>query len=115
MSLFAYFCRYLCRCWFVYVLVDFCRAFLIAGRRLQAIILEMEHRRRKTFFPHIDPIVRFSDHKFMERYRLPKEVVYGLARDYVNLGFCSTSLGTRGGGLSGTERVSKEKNLENAG
>lgn len=63
-------------------------------------------RRPKTFFPHIDPMARFSDQKFVERYRLPKDVVRTLAMDYENLGFCSTSLSTRGGGLSGIERVS---------
>lgn len=63
-------------------------------------------RRPKTFFPHIDPMERFSDKKFVERYRLPKDVVRALATDYEVLGFCSTSLDARGGGLSGIERVS---------
>lgn len=66
----------------------------------------MEHRRRKQFYPRVDPMERFSDEKFVERYRLPKDVVRQLAVDYEVLGFCSTSLGARGGGLSGVERVS---------
>lgn len=63
-------------------------------------------RQPKTFFPRVDPMARFSDEKFVERYRLPKDVVRQLASDYEILGFCSTSLSASGGGLSGVERVS---------
>lgn len=66
-------------------------------------------RRSKTYFPRINPILHFSDHKFKERYRLSKEIVQDFANRYANSDFCTTQLDTRGGGLSADERVSIDK------
>lgn len=60
---------------------------------------------RKTYFPHINPMLHFSDKKFQKRYRFSKDIERDLATQYGNSEFCSTQLDTKGGGLSADERV----------
>lgn len=63
-------------------------------------------RHRKIYYARINPMERFPDNKFVQRYRISKELVREISADYVNRGFCSTALTGRGGGLSAEERVS---------
>lgn len=65
----------------------------------------MEVRRPKTFYARVNPLERYSEEKFIARYRLPKDLVRSLAHDYANSDHCSTTGERRGGGLSGEERV----------
>lgn len=62
-------------------------------------------RRPKTFFPRVNPMTRYDEQKFGERYRLPKATVRLLAANYEASGLCATRLDSRGGGLSAEERV----------
>lgn len=60
----------------------------------------------KTYFPRINPMIHFSDEKFMERYHLSKDIVRELDTLYANSDFYTTQLDTRRGGLSADERAS---------
>ena len=62
-------------------------------------------RRKQTFFPHIHPLERFDDGKFISRYRIDKQTVIQMARDFGQSGFCRTRGDTRGAGLTVEERV----------
>lgn len=63
-------------------------------------------RRTKVYYPRVNPMSRYDDKKFIARYRVSKEVVRKLAREFRASGLCST-YSRRGGGLSVEERVSK--------
>lgn len=63
-------------------------------------------RRRKTFYPRVNPMTRYDSQKFIERYRVSKEIVTEISENFVVSGYCSTGLSPRGGGLSVEERVS---------
>lgn len=65
-------------------------------------------RRPRTFYQRINPMIRYDEQKFRERYRLPKVTVQQLAADYAASGMCTTQLDARGGGLSAEERVSSD-------
>ena len=62
-------------------------------------------RRNKQFFPRINPLKRFNNHKFVQRYRLDKRTVLQLAHMFFVSGFCSTKGTKHGGGISPPERV----------
>lgn len=62
-------------------------------------------RRKKVYYPRVNPMTRYEDNKFIARYRVSKDVVRKLAQEFGNSGLCSTS-SRRGGALSVEERVS---------
>lgn len=67
---------------------------------------EVRQRRRKTYYPRVDPFERYNNQKFSEHYRLSKDLVQEIARDFEASGYSSTALSTKSGALSFEERVS---------
>lgn len=70
-------------------------------------MVERRERRRKTYYPRVNRVTRYDDQKFVERYRISKDVVLDLAMQFDASAMCTTSASTRGGGLSIEERVSR--------
>ena len=62
-------------------------------------------RKRREFFPRINPMRRFNPDKFVQRYRIDKETAKELARDYKASQYF-TGGDPRGGGITAEERVS---------
>ena len=62
-------------------------------------------RKRREFFPRINPMRRFNPDKFVQRYRIDKETAKELARDYEASQYF-TGGDPRGGGITAEERVS---------
>lgn len=63
-------------------------------------------RRRKTYYTRVNPMLRYDDQKFIERYRVSKDIVIEISAKFAVSGYCSTKQSPRGGGLSIEERVS---------
>ena len=66
----------------------------------------MAPRKKKEYYPRVNPYTRYNNHKFVQRYQLSKVAVAGLANAFGQSCFCSTRGSRQSGGISIVERVS---------
>ena len=71
----------------------------------QAQVRDRIGRLRKEYLPRHDPVLKWRDEKFIAKYRLSRDRVKILGREFSESGF-SRNKGTNvGGGLSHTQQV----------
>ena len=66
----------------------------------------MAPRKRKEYYPRVNPYTRYNNYKFVQRYHLNKVTVAGLANAFGQSRFCSTRGSQQSGGISIVEGVS---------
>ena len=62
-------------------------------------------RKRKEYYERVSPFQRYTDEKFLQRFRLTKDVVHLLWEDFSRTPFASTKGTRRSKGLLHEERV----------
>ena len=54
------------------------------------MLQDMAPCKRKVYYPRVNPYTRYNNYKFIQRYRLNKVTVAGLANAFGQSRFCST-------------------------